>query len=390
MTDSTIEFEQVLRCLQATPETPIRDLVRQARVYPNKFAPTLMSAWRLSGRSLGEAASSELALHSKRIESYSETLADLERISRIRCLKGPAVWGRYPAGLVRQTSDLDCVTDEEEDLWRAAVHLVDRGWHVEGIALKNWKGKTRFLVVLERESPEPVSIDSERIELSGLAAWGDLFGVAPITPDGLSEGSDLVVSLLMVVVEGTGRDFGARDVLDAALLLRGMNDFERGCLLDQITRHGVVPEWSRLGARVSETELVSERDIPRLRSGSRTTARAQRLARGLRASSRPQVGAVGYLQRQLVSGRRSRVTEWSQGVLLRRVGTAAVLRQGLPVFGVAVDESRTDGPRTIVEPFGQHLLMARTPIGRFVFAPGDLILESVDTERHPDPAGERA
>ena len=345
---------------------PEEALLARAREWPAKLLPTLLSAWSHEGRELGEDLADELERHRERARRYAAVASALrESHPNLIAIKGTSIAEAYPPPLVRQTNDLDYVVTDSDAVWRAAAFLQDSGMKLASATLVRIGDALHPLVSLERDDADPV-LGVESVELTSVGCFGNFcsVGARPVEPS-LLEGR--AGALATVVAEGFERPFGARDLLDAYVLLSG--DLDRGRLRHILERWSLEPELLSLLVSLRRAGLVDA--IPR---SVRQAAVASKSRRVLRASLNHLVptAAVGRAQRRAV------VHERTEGAILRQLGRilvvrpAEALRAGLPLWGLQVDERRHQ--RTDFES-RRDVLLARTPAGSFAFVAGREVRE---------------
>ena len=83
------------------------------------------------------------------------------------------VWSLYPAGLLRQTADLDLVCPSAAGVWAVGRHLLSDGWSPASMFLVPVDGDVHVHTVMTRPSDQPMLIADEKIELTTVAYPGD-------------------------------------------------------------------------------------------------------------------------------------------------------------------------------------------------------------------------
>jgi hypothetical protein len=349
-------------------------MLRLSRQVPHKFAPTLVSAWKLNGRALGPALHYELEFHRARNERYARVLSDAQSFARVTVPKAPVLWRLYPSGLVRQTTDLDMLTRTEEELWQVVSRLVGFDWSVEALTVQEADGRRHFDVVLTREHDDPLQFRADRVEVTTLAHVGDFRGVPRLAAAAVADADPRALSLLMLTLEGVHRPFGARDLVDGSLLLRAVDDAAVAWFMAKVTELRVVHEWCQLRGLIRRIDPIVER-VPSVPERKYALVRGRRALAHAAANRNPARALTSTVQRALFSERETRLTRRAKLSVVRRLSAERVLAQGLPIFGLRVDEKTTVTGLAELRPAGR-LVDAVTPVGRYVLSPTDLIFES--------------
>ena len=379
----TVSSDLVLRALAGPASDPAPDYaaVLAARQPPNKALPTLVSAWEREGRWISPALAYELDLHRRRRVRYDDVHERLSAVAELVPLRGRRLADAYPPGLVRQLNDLDYVAPGEADVWRAGRALVEDGWTVAALTVLLVEGELCPLVRLEREAEDPLLLAPDAVELSALALVGNSW---TIPPRRLAEASDLVTpggDLAMLAAEGVERPFGARDLVDAVVLGERLApaDVETfGRVLDAFELR---PEWRVLASRLASVGGLPERLAPTVAATRRRVARerlypaARRFVRGAAAMWPPQRPVVAYGQHAALRDVANPVAQLARRAVSRVASPARILELGLPLFGFALDANGGGRETAALEPHG-HVVVAHTPVGRFVCVPGDVVEES--------------
>ena len=148
--------------------------LQEAARGPNRGLATLLSWWELQGEALPDPLVAELTCHRRRLAHYSDVLEEVRRVEPgLVPAKGPTVWSLYPAGLLRQTADLDLVCPSAAGVWAVGRHLLSDGWSPASMFLVPVDGDVHVHTVMTRPSDQPMLIADEKIELTTVAYPGD-------------------------------------------------------------------------------------------------------------------------------------------------------------------------------------------------------------------------
>lgn len=342
-------------------------LLENARRHPNKLAPTLLSVWKAAGVEIGELLERELELHHSRIDAYRDLEKELQRSYGAAFYKGTTVSDLYPAGILRQTNDVDAVIGDGDALWSAAAELHSKGWSPESLLVLKLRAELRFLVVLTRSNGEPLVLGGDRVELSSFAAWGDFFGLAALEASVLPRPSSPAAALICLLAEGVERRFAGRDVLDALVLIDALGT-DHGPLRRLIRQAGLEPEAQRLFGVVEQA--IGVKLASGFGHGALSAIRLRRSLAGLCRQPNPKLAMVGRLQRKKMKRRTDVITRLSDRYVVPRVDAATALEAGLPLFGLRVGSATQAG---IAIKAHARVCLATTPIGQYVLVPSDSV-----------------
>ncbi|HEY1570373.1 MAG TPA: hypothetical protein VGG05_03455 [Pseudonocardiaceae bacterium] len=368
MTDWPLDrVEALLAPVAALPRAA--DLTDLAATWPNKFLPTLLSA---------RAAVAPLAAdESAALDRSRHRIGRSDRMLRSICAAHPSVWALkggatrmlYPAHLVRQQDDLDLVADDVATLWDVTASLLAADWEVDAVWARRSPRRSgpEITVVLTQDRGDPMP---DRIEVTTDPLEGDHWSVASRRLD-LTATDSASLALLLLVEEGVGRPFGARDLLDAALLLDHLADRSAAdAVIDLVERHGVAVEWNRLAEALRANPAVRRASVPEPRAvhrpGTRPSVRSARHPVwwcALRAAKR-------IRDREGVAPLADRLLTRLQGTL----GARRVYESGLAMFGIPMPDEQPVAQQRFE--FAGPLGMLSTPAGRFVLSAGGGVPES--------------
>ncbi|MGC4982041.1 nucleotidyltransferase family protein [Streptomyces sp. DT193] len=374
-TDVTVSAATVLALLDAGPMASREAVLRTARDGRHKLAATLLSLWAEDGRPLTEAERAELRLHRERVDHYRRIWSRLRTAAPgASLLKGMTIAGLYPPGVLRAAGDLDVVCPGHEDLWNCARHLTANGWDLAAFTVSPARTGDGVPLHLGAEFRSPAPEPSPDPYAVGLFTAEIVTEVrAPAWQLTRPSHSALAACAVALVAERWERPFRSRDLLDLALLLQHLDDTGVRQLRTDLARTGLWPEWrealramARLGWRPAVT-------LPHTR---RAAVRA-RLLRAAHATARwsSPVRAPALIAQAGIEGEGGRIAELASDLAHRGIGARRLLGAGLPLFGVPVDDERTD--RLRLHDVGRHLV-ARTPLGSFLLVSGAARREWLD------------
>lgn len=317
-----------------------RDLIRAARCQKWSLPQLVLSMLERDGIRLGSGGADELRRARIRKASYAELEEILRAELPVRTVKGSTIARWYPEGLLRPVGDLDLVTADEVDLWRA-VGLVLAHRPVEHIDISVIDGNLRQVFVsLDWPAPDALFDNDMSVEIGTAALPGDsgAVGVRPRLPE-----HDVVASLLALAEERFQRDFEARDVVDLHFLAGA--DLPP---VDEIA--GLVDEY-RLAPELMELVAHAERhvDLDRL-------------------------GGLGTALSTPAEHERRRRSEWRTPSPAPGEDVAARLSAGMPVYGMQLRRVPWREDRVtaeIVETRGGHLLV--TPVADYLLVGGAVV-----------------
>ena len=338
------------------------ELLEAAGAGANKLRTVLLSAWQAEGRRLEASHEHELDEHRARARRYAVAARLAQSAGSVYAIKGARIAAAYPPGFVRESRDLDLVAATSADAWSIARALLPGGWDVALFALMRVDGNDLPILQLERPF-EGEYVVGDSIHLSAVAlpgyVWGGISPRARLEGEGIAAGP--AYDLLRLAAERLEREFAARDVVDAAVLLAGAAEEDREALRRLLDDLRLWPEWDELARRVARSGLLTE-GVP---SGGRRRRALARTRRGLRRASSlasPVRAAAAYAQLRMLQGKGAWIDRRLVGPARRRTSTTWAFAAGLPVFGARIDEGASDVVR--LERRGRAML-GHTPIGVF-------------------------
>jgi hypothetical protein len=378
---------RVLAVCCGEPDGP-EEAVLMVRGDQPTFAPTLFAAWRNEGSPLNPALRYELDVQAARIQRYRKLSAHLaSRVPGMTPLKGLEVADLYPADSTRYMNDLDYTADEPR-LWRLVGELVDDGWELHTGTFWIFDGRLQVLMSMRMPHEDPYSLPYG-VEVANYVAMGDLAGVAPVLELPSRWRDSVVKNLLMLLFERFEQPYRARDLVDATLLLRALDD--HAALWHEIDRLTLWPEYAELAQLLERAELGPVPIHPRPRALSLAGSRTRRAGRMLGALRRPAQATARHLQQRLVFHQLSGPQRLLWSAAQRRLPGDRALRAGLLCFGLPVPGVQPDvGAATIGRRNG--VTYVDTPVGRFLVTAGDDVeqdaLDLLSSGNSPNEAAE--
>jgi hypothetical protein len=360
---------------QAEDPAELVEIVRKTE--PN-FAATLFSAWQAEGMDLSPALAEELAAVNRRVDWYRSVAARLRaEVDSLTTIKGLEVAALYPPGLVRYMNDLDFITFSEPDLWRAVSLLLADGWNAETATFSYLGGKLNVVISMRMPAEDPFRL-AYGVELATYYTLGNHGGIPPIIKLPPQWMSPPVKNSIMLLHERYEQPFRVRDVVDAALLHRAMNEADRRALHDAIRSLNLAVAYAELVKLINDAGLGPVAALP---GGQLAVARARatRLARGASFFAKPVTGTGKHLQRRLMLSKPGRVEGLAWELVQKRLNPATAIKAGLIAFGLPVTGPDPDLTVAILRQRGEHAFVD-TPAGRFLLTLGDYVSETAVEE----------
>ncbi len=296
-------------------------------------------------------------------------------------IKGLEVAALYPVGLVRYMNDLDVIAPSEPDLWRAVGLLAGDGWDIDTATFTQFGGAMRVMVSMRMPNEDRFRLPYG-IELANYYTLGNRGGIAPLVQIPQQWTIPAIKNTIMLLHERYEQPYRARDLVDAALLHRSMDEAERVTLTEAVVALGLAIEYSELIKLVDKAGLGQ---LPALPGGRLTTARSRAARLGLSASffTSPVMGAGRHLQRRLIMAKPGRAEGAVWERVQRRLHPVSALKAGLVAFGLPVGGPRADVSATVLHRRGEFA-WADTPAGRFLLTVGDYVSQSAVDELTED------
>jgi hypothetical protein len=339
------------------------------------MAMTLVSLWEREGRFVSPALLYELRLHRDLQTSLREVRDEQSaHVPQSGFVKGLEVASLYPQGVLREMKDLDVLVPDRADVWVSAARLIEQGWSIRAFSLLELAGRRHVVVGLQRPAQDPQIMFPQVVEIATIA----FPGTRGVAWSSFHERDDAPLKNLLALLNERVEDrvwrttLRARDLIDAAMLLEALGPGAEARVWEAVERHGFGREWAELTTFLAGLRLLPEgfTDGARpwmVRGGLEALRRAAR-------SAGPVAGAVGWVQDGMAAdlpsgrGRMARLLE-------RRVSAQRVLRTGLPLFGLQIDEHPAAEDLELIE--RDRAAVARTPVGTFALS----FTDSVDRAR---------
>ena len=216
------------------------------------------------------------------------------------------------------------------------------------------------------------------VELATYYTLGNLGGIPPILKMPERWLRPAVKNMIMLLHERYEQPFRARDVVDAALLHRSMQEPDRRALHDAVVSLNLVVAYSEIVTLVNKAGLGPLQPLP---GGGLTIARARaaRLARGASFFAKPAVGTARHLQRRLMMASPSRAEGAIWELVERRLHPANAVRAGLLAFGLPLAGPNPDVTRAVLRQRGDQAWVD-TPAGRFLLTIGEFVSDTAVDE----------
>jgi len=373
--------EQVLDALtlctgkSATMPYEIVDLVRRAE--PG-LAVTFFSAWAAAGADLSPTMRGEVEAVRQRMEFYRAVTERLRaKVPGLATIKGLEVADLYPAGLVRNMTDIDVVAPSESAQWDIVAILTQDGWEIDAGSAVSVGGELRMLIsmVLPHEDRYQAPYNAE---IGTVYTFGNLAGIPPVVSLPPPWQVPAIKNLLMLLNERYEQPFRARDLVDSVLLHEQLRGAELDQLHQAVAEFCLAVEYHELAGLVRAAGLAR---FPPLPGGRRAmaNARARRFARQVSFLRRPVRCAARDLQRRLVLGRAGRAERMAWGVLRPRMPVVAAVRAGLVAFGLPLEGPPPDVTSAVLR-HCNGITWVDTPVARFLLTIGGDVPQSVIDE----------
>ncbi len=351
------------------------DLVR--RTEPG-LAVTLYSAWEAAGAGLSPALHSEVEAVRNRMEFYRAVIGRIRaKVPGLTLIKGLEVADLYPAGLVRNMTDIDVIAPSETAQWDIVQILLAEGWEIDAGSATSIDGGLRMLICLllphEDRYQAPYSA-----EIGTVYTPGNMAGIPPVLSLPPQWQAPAIKNMLMLLNERYEQPFRARDLIDSALLHEQLNEGDVRTLHQGVIELCLAVEYAELARLVRAAGLATFSPLP---GGGRATAdaRARRLARQLSFARRPLGWAARNLQRRQMLEHSLRAEDLLWGAVPRWMPVSSAVRAGLVSFGLPVDGPPPDVKSAVLHR-RNRIAWVDTPVARFLLTIGDDVPESVFDE----------
>lgn len=257
----------------------------------------ILASWlsevEVAGGTLDPGAARYLARARRRVRALHMLGAQLTATHPVTVIKGPVIARHMPAGLLRQSGDIDLVAHSEESLWHVVLDIRERcGAVVRGISvLRTDDGDRQLGVWLKWPAEEPLLDKPMGGDVTTCTFVGDLKRV-PVRSAWMDD--DDLLSLFAVAEERFQRKFRVKDLLDLVVLVpvlvRTYGDDLTDIVSEWADELSLAPELLQLSRQVHEW-----RDLPDewLRVMDRLTSLSER-ERALRKAGGRRIHTATY------------------------------------------------------------------------------------------------
>ncbi len=362
----------------ATRPDELVDLVR--RTEPG-LAVTLFSAWEAEGAGLSPALRSEVEAVRQRMEFYRAVIGRLRsKVPGLTLIKGLEVADLYPAGLVRNMTDIDVIAPSESAQWDIVGILLAEGWELDSgsvISVDSGQGSPSLRLMIGLARPHEDRYQAPYSAEVGTAfTFGNLAGIPPVLSLPPAWQVPAIKNTLMLINERYEQPFRAKDLIDSVLLHEQLGDVDT--LHEAVAELCLSVEYAELAGLVRSAGLGTLAPLP---GGRRAVAeaRARRVARQLSFARRPLGWAARNLQRRQMLGQARGPEDLVWGTVPRWLSAASAVQAGLVSFGLPVDGPPPEVSAAILRQRG-GITWVDTPVARFLLTIGDEVPESAFDE----------
>lgn len=342
------------------------------------LAVTLFSAWEAAGEDLSPALHAEVEAVRQRMAFYRSVIERIgAKVPGLTLIKGLEVAALYPAGVVRNMTDIDVIAPSESAQWDLVTLLMQDGWTLESGSAVSLDGDLRVMVGMTRPHEDRYQAPYSA-EIGTVYTLGNLAGIPPVVTLPPQWRTPAVKNMLMLLNERYEQPFRAKDLIDSVLLHEQLSSAELGLLHEAIIEVCLAVEYHELSGLVHAAGLATFAPLP---GGvlAVAQARGRRLARQARFLRSPLGSAARNLQRRQLLEHAGRAESLAWGVLPRSMSVASAVRAGLLVFGMPIEGSQPDVTSAVLR-HRQGITWLDTPVARFVLTIGDDISQSVIDE----------
>jgi hypothetical protein len=374
--DKVLDALELCAGKSATRPDEIVDLVR--RTEPG-LAVTLFSAWEAEGAGLSPALRGEVEAVRHRIEFYRAVVGRLRaKVPELTVIKGLEVADLYPAGLVRNMTDIDVIAPSELAQWDIARILRAEGWELDSGSAISIDGELHMLIsmVLPHEDRYQPPYSAE---IGTVYTFGNLAGIPPVLSLPAPWRAPAIKNLLMLLNERYEQPFRAKDLIDCTLLHEQLDAADRATLHQAVAELCLAVEYAELAGLVSAAGLATFPPLPGGRGRASANARTRRLTRQLSFARRPLGWAARNLQRRQMLGQSGRAENLVWSAVPRWMPAGAAVRAGLFSFGLPVDGPPPDVKSAVLRR-RDSIAWVDTPVARFLLTIGDDVAQSAFDE----------
>lgn len=346
-----------------------RSLLEEADLHEMKVL--LASAWQAEGIEISPPIAYEVEMFRTRFENHRKLFNELSNdVEGLRVVKGYEVADLYPQGWVRGGKDLDVQAVDQSTVWTASRWLMDRGWSCASVFLQEIEGVDTVIIVLKSEPLDAMFMRPETIEVGSVAFVGNFYGLAPRLAS--SFGDRLKGNLLHIVgilEQRLERLLVARDVVDAIVLLREIDESELRTLWEVIDSLDFWKEWNQLAYVLDYLELVPNDVLsPANRKPQQRASTLRRRRRAATQALKPTTLARGFLHEVSARHFDGQLARRTASELPKVVSAVSMYRAGLPLVGVPV--SLEPGAEAVTTEVVNGRLVVRCPLGIYMAIAG--------------------
>ncbi len=199
----------------ATSPDEMVELVRRSE--PG-LAVTLFSAWEAAGEGLSLALHAEVEAVRQRMAFYQSVVERIgAKVPDLTLIKGLEVAALYPAGVVRNMTDIDVIAPSESAQWDVVALLMQDGWALESASAVSLDGELHLMVGMGLPHEDRYQA-AYTAEIGTVYTLGNLAGIPPVVSLPPRWQTPAVKNMLMLLNERYEQPFRAKDLIDSVLL----------------------------------------------------------------------------------------------------------------------------------------------------------------------------
>ncbi|MFF3919274.1 hypothetical protein ACFYZB_38715 [Streptomyces sp. NPDC001852] len=265
-----LSLRTVREVMGLAPDIRLGLVLERATRRDHRLGGTVCSLAAAEGHRMGALGTALLDVERARRDEHERLIELVRKAGRADVLKGAALQGYYPPGVLRTSRDVDLLMPDEGELW-AAVAAVARARPVDEarVSMLESDGCRHWAVALNWPSPESDLDHVYAAEFLSAPFVGNSTTV-PLRTEWPA--NPTVASLLLIAEELFQQPLRGRDVVDVAVLVDAMTE------RDVTDLHHAAEHWM-LAPEVREA-LVRVNAVPGLATGT-----SHALARDLRAAA---------------------------------------------------------------------------------------------------------
>lgn len=362
---SSAFLERVITELSDLYESTPRGLLELAEDHEMKVL--LASAWQSEGVTLSPPVAYEVEIFRRRFEGHRKLFAEMKgRVESLEVVKGNEIGDLYPEGWVRGGKDMDLRAPNQNDLWKAAAVLQEKGWTCSTIFVQRVEGTDNVIAVMKGDSLDPMFMRPEVVEIGCMAFMGNFFGLRPALAASIDPATPkTALHLLGVLEQRLERKLVGRDVMDAVVLLERMDAADLSALWSLVDGLDSWKEWGHLVLVLDYLDIAGEDKL--MPGGGRPRRRRASIRRGTRAvlrGVRPSVLVRSLVHKVSVRRWNGRLAMAAANFSGKMIHPTRILAAGLPLVGIPVDP-RPAGKDVTTEVVGRRLVV-RCPLGTYL------------------------